>query len=545
MHSIQAKTTLFTVCAIVVTMIAATLAATIAIRSYGTDTSNQILFLLCETGEKNLDAYFESVEQSVETVSGYAEADLAETDLTHLDEHLDHVREIFEKTASNTAGILTYYYRIDPAVSSTSSGFWYVDLDGSGFQEHQVTDISQYDTENQTQLVWFTVPKATGSSIWLPPYVTDNLDVYVLSYNVPIYKDGRFVGVIGIEIDYNTLVEPVDNITLYENGYAFLNDAEGNIIYHPRMALAEVTGENKPQVPKGLLADGAYIRYSFEGVEKQAVWLPLSNGMRINVTVPISEINGKWHGLILECVVISAVLLVLFVLLALRFSGQITRPLRKLTAAAEQVNAGDYDVELDYDRDDEVGLLTRTFRKLIGHLKIYIRDLNNLAYSDALTSVHNKGAYDIYIQDMQVRLSSAEQPPEFAVGVFDCDNLKDINDLYGHEKGDIYLRNASALICGVFQHSPVFRTGGDEFSLILQNEDYRNRETLIRAFRERSQELCDEADFPWEQVNVSMGIADFDPQFESSVAEVARRADRLMYEDKRSRKTGRPNILSR
>ena len=45
------------------------------------DSSNQILRLLCETGERNLDSYLESVEQSVETVSGYADADLANTEL--------------------------------------------------------------------------------------------------------------------------------------------------------------------------------------------------------------------------------------------------------------------------------------------------------------------------------------------------------------------------------------------------------------------------------------------------------------------------------
>lgn len=58
----------------------------------------------------------------------------------------------------------------------------------------------------------------TKTSLWLPPYVTDNLDKRVISYNAPVYFGGRFVGVIGIEIDYSVLAEEVNHITLYENG---------------------------------------------------------------------------------------------------------------------------------------------------------------------------------------------------------------------------------------------------------------------------------------------------------------------------------------
>ena len=539
MHSIQTKTTLLTVCAIVVTMLCAMLLASTAINNLGSSSSNQILFLLCETGERNLDFFFEGVEQSVETVSSYAEDDLAELGLDRLDEHLERVREIFEKTAAHTTGVLTYYYRIDPEVSSDVKGFWYVNLDGTGFVPHEVTDITRYDTRDQSTLVWFSVPKATGRPIWLPPYFTDNLDIYVLSYNVPIYREGRFIGVVGIEIDYRTIIEPVDSIALYDNGYAFINDGAGNLIYHPRIAMEALTGAQKPAVPDGMIGDSTYFSYRYEGVDKQGVWLPLRNGMRLNVAVPISEINGNWYRLINEFFIVSALLLLVFVALTLRFAGRITRPLRRLAAAAEQVDRGNYDVELDQSGNDEVGVLTRSFSRLIRHLKIYISDLNSLAYSDALTSVHNKGAFDIYVQKLQERLQYAETQPAFAVGVFDCDNLKLVNDRYGHDKGDIYLKTASALICAVFQHSPVFRTGGDEFTAVLQNDDYNNREELLRRFAAQSAEICAAATEPWEETHVSIGIAEYDPQLDRTVADVALRADRLMYEDKRARKAGR------
>jgi GGDEF domain-containing protein len=54
--------------------------------------------------------------------------------------------------------------------------------------------------------------------------------------------------------------------------------------------------------------------------------------------------------------------------------------------------------------------------------------------------------------------------------MFDLNDLKHINDRYGHERGDEYIVNCCRLICQVFKHSPVFRIGGDEFVALLRGE---------------------------------------------------------------------------
>ncbi|MBR3570638.1 MAG: diguanylate cyclase [Oscillibacter sp.] len=539
MRSIRTKITLLTVCAIIAAMGVSTAFGVASIKNIGDSSSERILLLLCETGEKNLDAYFGSVEQSVEMVADFVEADLEGLSPEQLQSHISRARAIFGKAAYRTNGVLTYYYRIDPAVSDTVKGFWYVRDKEDNFQEHEATDITLYNTADTSRLVWFTVPKATGKPIWLPPYVTDNLGVRVISYNVPIYWEGAFVGVVGIEIDCATMEEQVDNIKLYDNGYAFITDADGNIIYHPRIDILSLSEEERPETPEGLLAASRGVRYAYGGAEKRAVWLPLSNGMRLNVAVPVSEINGEWQQALRGNFFASIFLLAVFSVLTLELTGKITEPLLKLTEAAKQVNEGNYDFVPDYDGNDEVGILTRAFGQLSRHLKSYISDLNDMAYADALTSVHNKGAFDIYARDLQAKLDRSEPGLAFAVGVFDCDNLKEINDKHGHDKGDVYLKNASKLICRVFKHSPVFRTGGDEFTVVMTNDDYRNRAELAALFGRMSAEACARAEAPWEQVRVSAGIDAFDPQTDSYVVDVVRRADKLMYEDKRSRKIAR------
>lgn len=78
-----------------------------------------------------------------------------------------------------------------------------------------------------------------------------------------------------------------------------------------------------------MLEESALIRYTYNNVEKQAVWLPLSSGARLNVTVPLSEINEEWHNWIRELLIVSAILLVFVVLAASLLSGHLTRPLRQ------------------------------------------------------------------------------------------------------------------------------------------------------------------------------------------------------------------------
>lgn len=538
MHSIRTKTTMLTVCGIIMAIIVVTVLSVLFINNTERHKSDQLLLLLCETGERNLDYYFNEVEGSLDKVATFAEDDIKGLDDKRLAVHVDNVEKYFDTMANRTSGVLTYYYRIDPSVSKNVKGFWYTDLDGDEFVEHEVTDITQYDTEDTSKLVWFTVPKATGKPVWLPPYITDNLDVNVISYNIPVYYRNQFVGVVGIEIDYSTMAEQVENIRLFQNGYAYINDDNGELIFHPYIDVATMD-RTKLEKPKGIVSDNTFFQYDYDGVKKEAVWLPLSNGMRLNVAVPFSEINGDWDKLIIEIVVASLIVLLLLSLITLRMTGHITRPLNQLTAAAEQVDKGNYDFELNYDQDDEVGMLTRTFVKLSNNVQSHIDDLNSRVYVDALTSVQNKAAFTAKITELENQMYDPDHPLEFAVGMFDCDDLKVINDKYGHEKGDIYLKESCHLICRTFKHSPVYRIGGDEFAAILQNGDYQNREELSRRFEEEREAIREAKENKWEQIHIAMGIAVYDPKTDGSVDDTVRRADKMMYMNKSAWKESR------
>ena len=538
MRSIQSKTTFLTMAGIIVAIILATIISAISVRNIGVDSAKQNLRLLCEAGEKSLDYYYESVEQSVETVSTYIKSDLLTISSNQLGEHINRAKSVFTTSANKTNGVMTYYYRIDPDYSDTEKGFWYVVNKDGEFEEHEVTDISKYDTQDTSKLVWFTVPKFTGEAIWLKPYITDTINERVISYNVPVYRGNNFVGVVGIEISYLTMKSQVDAIKLQKTGYAFINDEEGNIVYHPYIDVLNMEEKDIPATPKGLISEKGVVEYEFDGKAKIGVWKQLTNGTHLNVVIDVDEVNDPWQHLIIQLIVVAAIVAGAFAVLTIVFTRHITKPLRELTNAAEQINEDNYGVKLDYKGNDEIGTLTTTVNRLIEHLSGYIADLNSLAYADALTSVRNKGAYDLFMEQIQKSINEGEDP-KFAIAIFDCDDLKQINDTYGHDKGDVYIKNSCHLICRVFAKSPVFRLGGDEFAVILQGEDYLNRDKLKELFLVKRAEICAFAKVPWEKISVAIGMADYSYANDKDVHSAARRADHLMYENKHERKIER------
>ena len=167
------------------------------------------------------------------------------------------------------------------------------------------------------------------------------------------------------------------------------------------------------------------------------------------------------------------------------------------------------------------------------------KKLADLMEQDSLTHVKNRTAYDKYIRQFQKQVADGETT-EYAIAYFDINDLKVINDKYGHEAGDAYIRNSCKLICDTFKHSPVFRIGGDEFLCIICNNDYKHREELLAAMKQEmeNRKAAREKYSPAAIVSLASGMAVYVPGEDPDIMSVVHRADALMYEDKARMKMG-------
>ena len=154
-------------------------------------------------------------------------------------------------------------------------------------------------------------------------------------------------------------------------------------------------------------------------------------------------------------------------------------------------------------------------------------EAKNIALTDPLTSVKSKHAFLLRQKQIDAAIEAGNMDV-FAVVVCDVNGLKVINDTLGHKAGDEYILKASRMICDIFQHSPVYRTGGDEFVVILTGRDYLIRKELALALHDRSVEHISKKD-----VVISGGLSDYQPGEDTTFHSVFERADALMYEEKK------------
>ena len=148
------------------------------------------------------------------------------------------------------------------------------------------------------------------------------------------------------------------------------------------------------------------------------------------------------------------------------------------------------------------------------------------ANTDALTGARSKFAYMEEERKLD-RMISRGNTDSLAVVVCDVNGLKQINDTQGHDVGDRYITDACALIKEVFRDSPVFRIGGDEFAVILEDSAHEMREALMERFHRLVEENQRAG-----RVVVSAGMAEYLPGIDFSFERVFKRADRLMYRRK-------------
>ncbi len=160
------------------------------------------------------------------------------------------------------------------------------------------------------------------------------------------------------------------------------------------------------------------------------------------------------------------------------------------------------------------------------------RELRYLALTDDLTCLYNRrGFYAAATQLLKVALRNARG---LLLLFCDVDNLKKINDSYGHREGDQALvRTADALEQTIRSSDILARLGGDEFVVMALEAPGQAKEAILgRLAKNLKKANATEKRY---ELSLSIGVARFDPKRAVSLGELMAQADQAMYEQKRLR----------
>ena len=271
------------------------------------------------------------------------------------------------------------------------------------------------------------------------------------------------------------------------------------------------------------------------------------------VDFSLNAMYGKGLMFIVELLAVIVVeFFAVIVIVNILLSAILFKPLKKMTGCIKSfkydTNADRYDnlnnmealnIHLNNEIDELYDALVLSLKDSAFYMQNYdkakgeIEEISETAYKDALTGVGSKTAYNNAVTQLQTDLEQ-QKVSEFGIVMVDINNLKYVNDTFGHERGDEYIKECCSIVCNIFKKSPVFRIGGDEFVVLLKDDDLHSGTYLTgnmqnafeRAYKNSRVE-------EYRRYSASFGMAIFDPENDKCVEDVFKRADSLMYEYKR------------
>ena len=343
----------------------------------------------------------------------------------------------------------------------------------------------------------------------------------------------------------------VELAQVHDPGRAVTIDSDPETSYfdeldmHPLVARALATGEDQ-------------LRQTRERVE---IALPVRDmtseavlGVAL-VAVKRVPVNGTLFAIWGRNFIITLVLLVFCIPVTFHFAESFVRPIKALTQTAHTVSGGNFDAPFPVDRKDEIGVLARAYRDMVGTIRSNMARIHELAFVDAVTRLPNR---ECFRQHFTSNMTGKDgKPNRMSVLFVDLDRFKRVNDSYGHDHGDALLKEVAARLQRLLEASgcacrndsgfpkggcgdpaPEFaplvaRLGGDEFAVILPAD---NPMTDVYILADKLVQCIEQ---PLEisgltmAVGASIGVSTY-PDDGSDYTEILKNADIAMYAAKRT-----------
>ncbi len=430
MKSIRTKViTSILICSLITSVLIGVLAIWNSAQTAGKDALTKMQ-LTGQTKTEEINATIQKIAQSVDTLSEVAMDDFDYASFTkskkYADQYIKKVQQTVIDFANHTDGAVTVYFRFNPQYSNPTSGIFAQrqSLD-SELECLTPTDFSMYDEGDVEHVGWYYLPVQAGKAIWMSPYMNENVNIYMISYVVPLFaEDGTSIGVIGMDIDFSQITDQVKAASIYQSGYAFLTDASGNIMYHQDAQEGTALKEMDSSLADSdaFLADeskqGRNMDYTYQNVKKKLAYFNLDNDMKLVLTAPVSEIYTEAYGL---AKVIMGAMVIAFILSAVMgvvIGTGMTKPIRQLTAVIGQTAQLDFRPTKDgaklRSQKDEIGEMAEEIHRMRETLKGMMTRLQD---TGGVLSVNTEELNNIIQQNSTYAADNSAATQELAAGM--------------------------------------------------------------------------------------------------------------------------------
>lgn len=430
MKSIRMK---ITVAIVVCSLITASIISILSIsdtRELSNTAAENELVLTCDNTGREINALISRIEQSVDTLTDVAmeKMDFSkfQNNNAYVEEYTNELLQEFITFAEHTDGAITAYIRYNPEFTEPTSGIFLTRNDTqSAFDSVTPTDFSMYDPSDAAHVGWYYIPVANKAPLWMDPYLNANINVYMISYVVPLYENGTSVGILGMDIDFGQLTALADNAVAFDTGYSFLVSSGGNVLYHKEIAsgtdLAEYNGGELSSV-KDFVMDssnqGKTLQYSYNAKDKYLSYVELGNGMKLVLTAPVEEIKADANALSVQILLFLAMGFVVAIVLGVLIGSTIAKPIKRITEIIKQTSELNFHRALDIDKlmkkKDETGIMAKAVNEMRSVLRELVGNMENV--KDGLLG-NMKRLDDVMRENNSISEDNSATTQELAAGM--------------------------------------------------------------------------------------------------------------------------------
>ncbi|MGN0485335.1 MAG: methyl-accepting chemotaxis protein [Lachnospiraceae bacterium] len=379
------------------------------------EASKEEMLSECENHSEILNSMMQRISQSVNTVYDIALEKLDDTqkfktDPSCVKAYTEEMESILLKSAENTDGALTAYIRFNPDFTEPTSGLFFTrNSTDSDFESVTPTDFSNYEPSDTEHVGWYYIPVQNKKATWMDPYMNSNINVYMISYVIPIYIDDVSYGIIGMDIDFSAFTKSIDQAKVFQNGYAFLTKEDSTILHHPSLDSGTILSEKDPALStlesqlKSNDKEGKIQNYSYRGQKNALCYRILDNQMRFAMIAPLSDLHSKADSIKNDISIAGAIALLLAASIGIFVGFSITKPISRIDHIMKETSefrfTKDPANEVLFKKKDETARMAQSLRNMRTSLRSMAENIT-LTYqqledtmqrlSDSTTKVEQK-----------------------------------------------------------------------------------------------------------------------------------------------------------
>jgi len=398
---------------------------------------------------------------------------------------------------------------------------------------------------------WFHAGLSNHYDTWTSVYIDFRThDLIATRARQVLGVDGKFEGVVATDMSLKSLNDFVSNLNVSANGIAFIIEPNGQLIASSDSPNIKHTKEgenariNADQSGNTLLSNiysqivpliSAKVAsykpetFSFTDDLQREIYVAYNKfedgaGLEwINVVaMPSSDFMGDIKNNIFQTVLLGVLATGLVVVIGFIILQWVTKDLKILSHAVNNVSSGYVEEPIHIHRNDEIGDLAKNFSAMQRRL-----------HTDYLTGLPNRYAFEQHLKAKIEKYDSGVDKNPFSILFVDLNDFKKINDVYGHDVGDqVLIEFALRMHTTINKHDLAARFAGDEFVIVLN--DIHSKEDLNGILSRLKQTLLEplsSLDIVVDNLGGAIGVANY-PEDGRTVDQLLVAADNNMYANK-------------